>query len=262
MTQQSNFSRNERKFASQPNRFQFSPIFNRLWWFVQQKSAKTIWKLWMNFWTFSQVRNSFSCFAFGRRESWIFSTDETNNTKIQLVPQAYFRKSFSKWKEEKHWKLVSEKDNVERTILTVKSLYPSGCETDEKKRAFISAKMPFNIPNAVSRKRKTKQSFQDFRFLAERYRRPFARDRRTFSVVVAGFRLSLGKRSQFASLRSVGRKFYETNRVEFSFCFLEATLWWSFIHSVFGKNSKFLFRSLKTCSFFAFRFRSKRSGNF
>ena len=42
-----------------------------------------------------------------------------------------------------------EKDTVERTILTLKSLYPLTCDTDEKKRAFISAKMPFNIPNTV-----------------------------------------------------------------------------------------------------------------
>lgn len=42
-----------------------------------------------------------------------------------------------------------DKDTVERTILTLKSLYPLTCDTDEKKRAYISAKMPFNIPNTV-----------------------------------------------------------------------------------------------------------------
>lgn len=42
-----------------------------------------------------------------------------------------------------------DKDTVERSILTLKSLYPLTCDTDEKKRAFISAKMPFNIPNTV-----------------------------------------------------------------------------------------------------------------
>ncbi|CAF1403719.1 unnamed protein product [Adineta steineri] len=60
------------------------------------------------------------------------SVVDTNNTKLQLVPQAYFHK-----------------DTVERTILTLKSLYPLTCDTDEKKRAFISAKMPFNIPNTL-----------------------------------------------------------------------------------------------------------------
>jgi hypothetical protein len=42
-----------------------------------------------------------------------------------------------------------DKDTVERTILTLKSLYPLTCDSDEKKRAYISAKMPFNIPNTV-----------------------------------------------------------------------------------------------------------------
>ncbi len=42
-----------------------------------------------------------------------------------------------------------EKDTVERTILTLKSLYPLTCDTDEKKRTYISAKMPLNIPNTV-----------------------------------------------------------------------------------------------------------------
>ncbi|CAF1056038.1 unnamed protein product [Rotaria magnacalcarata] len=57
----------------------------------------------------------------------------STNTKLQLVPQAYFHK-----------------DTVERTILTLKSLYPIACDTDEKKRAYISAKMPFNLPNTLS----------------------------------------------------------------------------------------------------------------
>ncbi|CAF0796301.1 unnamed protein product [Rotaria sordida] len=57
----------------------------------------------------------------------------STNTKLQLIPQAYFHK-----------------DTVERTILTLKSLYPLTCDTDEKKRAYISAKMPFNIPNTLS----------------------------------------------------------------------------------------------------------------
>ncbi|CAF1142130.1 unnamed protein product [Adineta ricciae] len=57
----------------------------------------------------------------------------TTNAKLQLVPQAYFHK-----------------DTVERTILTLKSLYPLSCDTDEKKRTYISAKMPFNIPNTLS----------------------------------------------------------------------------------------------------------------
>jgi len=42
-----------------------------------------------------------------------------------------------------------DRDTVERTILTLKSLYPLTCDTDEKKRAYISAKMPFNTPNTV-----------------------------------------------------------------------------------------------------------------
>ncbi|UJR31066.1 hypothetical protein I4U23_018576 [Adineta vaga] len=61
------------------------------------------------------------------------TTTTVTNAKLQLVPQAYFHK-----------------DTVERTILTLKSLYPLSCDTDEKKRTYISAKMPFNLPNTLS----------------------------------------------------------------------------------------------------------------
>ena len=72
------------------------------------------------------------------------------NTKLQLVPQAYFRNCSVSDRLYTRSPLSLDKDTVERTILTLKSLYPLTCDTDEKKRAYISAKMPFNIPNTVN----------------------------------------------------------------------------------------------------------------
>ena len=100
-----------------------------------------------------------------------------------------------------------DKDTVERTILTLKSLYPLSCDTDEKKRTYISAKMPFNIPNTVRLKTFVIIIFLSIKlFPVKRYRWPPTGYRRAMSSSIIRIWFSRRKYSGFTSIWSVSIK--------------------------------------------------------